>query len=315
MCVAVLAAILCLQACKPKQQAVVTGVVLRQDPDVRDQVPIAGAEISAAIAGMSAAAKSDTSGLFRLTLPARARQETVAISVRHPGFQPVQLTFSTPGELVVVRMPSSAPPMTVREQREETVIANVRIRYSAKSTRTTDIGFFSDTFQVNNKGNVPCNSVPPCSPDDQWKASIGSYSRDAGAGNEFRNVRLSCIAGPCPFTRIESEPPQNGRMLNVSVRDWSDTVLFLVEAEVSQTRMSDIIRQSYPAIFGSTLSFTLPQGSEGPSIEAELNGHDIVFPIGPDLIVSWANCTVNISAEQGSLYRCELKAGYRFRQP
>jgi hypothetical protein len=302
-----------LQACKPKQQVVLTGVVLRQDPDVRDQVPIAGAEISAV--GLNAAATSDTTGLFRLTLRAGAQPKSLALSVRHPGFQPVRLTLNTPGELVVVRMPSSAPPATARERREETVIANVRIRYSAKSTMTTNIGFFSDTFQVNNKANVPCNNAPPCSPDDRWKASIGSYSRDAGAGNEFRNVRLSCIAGPCPFTRVESETPeQNGRMLNVSVRNWSDTAIFLVEAEVSQTHMSDIIRQSYPAIFGSTMSFTLPQGSEGPTIEAELNGHDIVFPMGPDLIVSWAVCTAHRSPDQGSLYRCELKAGYRFRQ-
>jgi hypothetical protein len=77
--------------------------------------------------------------------------------------------------------------------------------------------------------------------------------------------------------------------------------------------MGDVIRQSYPAIFGSTMSFTLPAGAEGPSIEAELNGNDIVFPLGPDLILSWANCTLKVSPDQGQLYRCELKAGYRFR--
>lgn len=276
-------------------------------------MPIAGAEIRAAT--LSAAARSDTTGLFHLTLHTRVQPRNLVLNVQHPGFQPVQLTVTTPGELVVVRMPSSAPPATPRERREETVITNVRIRYSAKSTLTNDIGFFSDTFPVINKANVPCNNLPPCSLDNRWKASLGSYSRDAGAGNEFRNVRLSCIAGPCPFTRVESETPeQNGRVLKVSVRNWSDTAIFLVEAEVSRTQMSDIVRQSYPAIFGSTMSFTLPQGSEGPTIEAELNGHDIVFPIGPDLIVSWANCTAHRSTDQGNLYRCELKANYRFRQ-
>jgi hypothetical protein len=312
--IAMIVAFLWLTACNPNQQVVLSGVTLRQDPDVRKQVPIANAQISATSARATVSATSDATGLFRLTLPADPLRRGVALSVAHPGFQPVEVTVKTPGELVVVRMPSSAPPMTARERREETVIANVRIRYSAKSTRTTDIGSFSDTFQVNNKANVPCNDVPPCSLDNRWKASIGSYSRDAGAGNEFRNIRLSCIAGPCPFTHIESEAPlESGRMLKVSVRDWSDTALFLLEAEVSQTRMSDIVRQSYPAIFGSTMSFTLPQGSEGPSIEAELNGHDIVFPLGPDLIVSWANCTANSLPDQGNLYRCELKAGYQFR--
>lgn len=308
------AAVLALLSCRPKPEVVaITGVVLLQDPDLADQVPIAGAEIRAAIAGNTVSGKSDATGLFRVTFRPGTQPGSVALNVQHPGYQAVQLTLNTPGELVVVRMRSSAPPMTARERREETVIDNVRIRYSGKSTRTTNIGSLAKTFQVSNTGNVPCNGVPPCSPDGRWKASMGGYSADAGPGNEYRNVRLACIAGPCPFTRQSEAQTQNGRMLNVSVQNWSDTTTFLLEAEVSQTRMSDIILQSYPATAGSTMSFTLPGAAEGPSIEAELNGHDIVFPMGPDLILSWANCTVSSSSDQGSLFRCELKAGYRFK--
>ena len=52
---------------------------------------------------------------------------------------------------------------------------------------------------------------------------MGSASMDAGEGNEFRNARTSCIAGPCPFTKIEDEDfAQNGRTINVSARNWSD---------------------------------------------------------------------------------------------
>jgi len=311
-----LGAVVLLQACKPKQPATLTGVVLLADPDVKKQVPIADAEIVARLPTATVSGKSDARGLFHLILPPGSQPAGIAVSVRHGGYQPVEVNVSTPAELILLRLPSSAPPTTARERQQQTVIGNVRIRYSAKSDRINNIGVMAQTFEVNSTGNVACNGAEPCSPDGRWKASIGGYSADAGPGNEYRNVRLSCIAGPCPFTHIESETSsQNGRLLKVSVRDWSDTATFLLEAEVSQTRMADVIRQSYPAIFGSTMSFTLPQDSEGPSIEAELDGHDIVFPLGPDLIVSWANCTVTPSSGQGSLYRCELKPEYRFRPP
>src|SRR5207245_4627380 len=68
-----------------------------------------------------------------------------------------------------------------------------------------NIGSAVQVFQIENKGNVPCNGQDPCSPDGKWKAAIGGASLDAGTGNEFRDARVSCIAGPCPFTKIESE--------------------------------------------------------------------------------------------------------------
>jgi hypothetical protein len=299
---------------RPRKPLLLSGVVLVEDSDPRKQTPIADAEITATGRSGSASGKSDVSGLFRLKLPAKVGRETLTLSVRRAGYVPPELTAMADGELVVARMRSSAPLQTAVEKKAETVVANVRIRYSGKATTTTNIGSLADTFEVNNTGNVPCGGVPPCSPDNRWKASVGSYSEDAGEGHELRSVRLSCIAGPCPFTQIQGEDlSQNGRTLRVSVLNWSDTATFLLEAEVSETRMSDVIRQSYPAIFGSTMSFTLPSGAEGPSIEADLSGNDIVFPMGPDLIVSWANCSVTASPEQGDLYRCELKAGYRFK--
>lgn len=312
---AVVGCVLFILRLHPRKPALLAGVVLVDDSDARKQAPISDAEISVTGTAGSASGKSDVSGFFRVTLPASWRKESLAVGVRRDGYQPVQLTVTNASELVVARMRSSAPEKTEVEKSAETVIANVRIRYSAKATRTTDIGVVEDTFEVSNVGNVACREAEACSPDGRWKASVGTYSVDAGEGNELRSIRLSCIAGPCPFTRIQSEDQtQNGRLLKVSVLNWSDTTTFLLEAEVSQTRITDVIRQSYPAIFGSTLSFTLPPDAEGPSIEAELNGkNDIVFPMGPDLIVSWAKCTVSSSADQRNLYRCELKAGYRFK--
>jgi len=85
--------------------------------------------------------------------------------------------------------------------------------------------------------------------------------------NEFLNVRASCIAGPCPFTRIDSSGYANGgRNITVSALDWSDTATFLVEAEVFHTAISSNLRESYPVIFGRALNFTVPPTQEGVSI-------------------------------------------------
>ena len=73
---------------------------------------------------------------------------------------------------------------------------------------------------------------------------MGSLSLDAGEQNQqFRNVRVSCIAGPCPFTAIESDRfSRGGHSITVSVRNWSDRVTYLLEAEVVHTMESEMIR-------------------------------------------------------------------------
>ncbi len=88
---------------------------------------------------------------------------------------------------------------------------------------------------------------------------------------------------------------------------------FLVEAEAARTMVTDTIRQAYPAIFGRGMTFTLPPTGQGPSIEAEENQLDVVFPLGPELSLSWASCSVQVAANRTKLYSCELKPGYRFR--
>jgi len=139
---------------------------------------------------------------------------------------------------------------------------------------------------------------------------------DAGAGNEFRNVRASCIAGPCPFTRIDSSGfAQGGRNISATALDWSDTATFLMEAEVFHAAITSNVSRTYPVIFGRALNFTLPPTQEGVSIEADVNGTPMVFPLGPELYLSWATCTVRTNAadeERSNVYRCELKTGYRF---
>jgi hypothetical protein len=136
---------------------------------------------------------------------------------------------------------------------------------------------------------------------------------DAGDNKNFRNVRVSCIAGPCPFSAIESDRfSRGGREITVSVRNWSDRVTYLLEAEVVQTMESEMIRYTYPVMFGRSMNFTLPGTGTGPVIEADVDGSEIVFPLGPQLRLSWATCRLETGADAAKQYRCELKPGYRF---
>ncbi len=88
--------------------------------------------------------------------------------------------------------------------RPATLVSDIRVRYTINSRSETNVGSAVRTFQVVNKGNVPCDHHSPCSPDGKWKATSATVSLDAGADNTFGNITASCIAGPCPFTRIDS---------------------------------------------------------------------------------------------------------------
>jgi len=290
------------------------GAVLSASADPRKQLPIANVEITAEAGDKAARGRSDSSGFFRLNWSSGVwRGEQVTLRFRHPGYRPLEITQSFTGELYVAHLTSSAPSEAVKSDHPEVTLADIRIRYAVKATATINIGSTAKTLEVFNTGNVPCEGKQPCSPDGKWKAAIGTMSLDAGDGQQFQNVRVSCIAGPCPFTRIESDGFSNGgRKVGVSVRAWSDTVTFLVEAEVVHIMLSDSIRQAYPSIFGRDLSFTLPPTGQGPSIEAEVNGAPIVFPLGPDLSLSWAACSVQVVSNRTKLYSCQLKPGYRF---
>jgi hypothetical protein len=294
-----------------------SGVVLRQDPDPRKQLPIPNVKIMATGGGRSVEGASDTSGLFRLKLPNGGwREQPVSLSFRHPEYKPTEITSplkdELTGELYTVRM-TPVPAPDAPASAHETAVKDVRIRYSEKTSSTVNVGSTAKTFTISNTGNIPCAGHPPCSPDGKWKAAVGGVTIDAGQGQQFRNARVSCIAGPCPFTKVETGAiPQPGRTITVTVSDWSDTVTFLVEAEVTRDTPIDAIRQAYPAIYGRSMSFTLPSSAEGPSIEADLSGAEIVFPLGPALQLSWAECTLQVGAVETKLYRCELKPGYQF---
>jgi len=293
----------------------ITGAVTVQDADPRKQLPIAGVEISVDKNSGEPPTKSDSSGFFTLKLRKGLRRgQAMTLRFRHPDYHPLDLPEFAADKLYIVHLVPLSKNTNNAPTRPATAVGNVRIRYSVKAMRTVNLGSAVKTFQVENVGNIPCKGRSPCSPDGKWKAAIGSASLDAGLGNEFQNTRVSCIAGPCPFTKIESDEfSKSSQKITASARDWSDPATFLVEAEVVHTMQSPIEHQSYPVIFGSTFSFTLPTDAQGVSLEADVAGETIIFPLGPELFLSWANCSARVNPDHTSVYRCELKAGYRFQ--
>jgi hypothetical protein len=211
-------------------------------------------------------------------------------------------------------MKSTQQEAAVPANHPEVVIGNILIRYNTENTTAVNIGSGVKIFDIANQGNVPCDHARVCSPDGKWKAAVGTAALDAGGGNEFRNARLSCVAGPCPFTRIDSDGfSTGGRTISVAVRDWSDSATFVLQAEVFRLQNDDLVREYYPAIIGRTINFTLPSGATGLSVQAEVDGTSIEFPLGPDPVLSWADCNVSVQRDRTRVYRCELKPWCKFR--
>jgi len=290
------------------------GAIIVQSADPRKRVPISNVDITVNSGAGIVRAKSDSSGFFTLQLPISVRRgRTIALQARHPDYQPLDLEDYVADKLYIVQMVPLVESVPPPVNRPTTMVANLRVRYSIKATTVVNIGSAVKTFQVQNTGNVPCKSQNPCSPDGLWKAAIGSISLDAGAGNEFRNARVSCIAGPCPFTKIEKDGfSSGGQKISGSVRVWSDTATFLLEAEVFHPMVTDIVHESHPVIFGRALNFTLPATAEGVCIQADVAGETVIFPLGPALFLSWANCDATVGRDQTKVYRCELKPEYQF---
>jgi hypothetical protein len=300
----------------PSHNTVLMGAVLTADPDPRKQMPVPDVEIYAASGASSAHGRTDSSGFYQLNLqPGVKAGSPVTLSLTHQDYKPLEVTTTSGDTLDVERMtPILDQAFVAKPAQVETVISDLRIRYTVKVGSTADVGTVVKTFEATNEGNVPCKGKSPCSPDGRWRAAIASLSLDAPESAQFRDVRVSCIAGPCPFTRIEPNTrSEDSRTLRLSALNWSDTATFLVEADVVHTIVSDMVRQSYPVVFGRGMSFTLPGTSAGPSIEAEVNGSYTVFPLGPDLLLSWANCTLSENSDHSRLYSCELKPGFRFQ--
>jgi hypothetical protein len=299
----------------------IQGAVIRRDQDTRKELPISEVLVTASDGVVSSSTQSDASGYFNLKFKANIwPAKKLTVSFRSQGYEPLDLELPiglrlTTKKLYVAALNPVAPEDETPDSKKLSVVSNIRIRYTVNSQGETNIGSAVRTLEVVNQGNVPCNRQAPCSPDGSWKAATGSVTLDAGPDNAFRDVRASCIAGPCPFTRLDSSGFEHGgRVITARALDWSDTATFLLEAEVFRTSIDSSVRESYPVIFGRTLNFTLPATEEGVSIEADVDGTPMVFPLSPELYLSWANCTArtNRESDKSAVYRCELKPEFRF---
>ena len=309
--------LIALAGCREGRRPDITmrGAVIRRDSDPNRQTPVDGVRVVAEYGSGTAVAWSSVQGAFTLTLPAYAfHNMPVTLRFRHDGYEQLDQLATLPTDLYIIRMTPLPSPARSPSGKPNTAVANVSVRYTAKAPVVADVGTRVKTFQVVNRGNRPCTRPGACSPDGRWKATAQTISLDAEQGNQFRNARLSCIAGPCPFTSIVRDNfSRGGRTINATVLNWSDTVTYLFQAEVVHPMVSQAVRHSYPVIFDRTLNFSLPGSAEGVCLEAEMNGAPIIFPIGPALLLSWADCHQQPDAENNRLYRCELKPGYEFR--
>jgi hypothetical protein len=296
-----------------RKEIILQGAVLVQDSDPRKQRPVAGVAISAGDLATSDTV-SDASGLFVLRLRKPIRNgHAIVISFRHAQYQPLYLNDFVTSKLYVVHLVPVAN-VAASGNQPQVSVANVRVRYTVKALDQLNVGSAVKIFEIQNKSNVPCKGGSLCSPDGKWKAASGTATLDAGPGNAFRNARSSCIAGPCPFTKIEGDRLSQGdQIVTATARDWSDTATFLLEAEVFRPVMSQMEHWSYPVVFGEGLSFTLPSAAESVSIEAELDKQTIIFPLGPSLFLSWATCNTEVNPDKSRIYRCAPKPGYRFQ--
>ncbi|MFL6416212.1 MAG: carboxypeptidase-like regulatory domain-containing protein [Bryobacteraceae bacterium] len=297
----------------------IEGSVLKQDTDPSKRTPIPDVTITATRGETEVVKKTDPTGYFNMWFNGGIDTGAdLTLTFVREGYKTIQMTPSNPGDqLYIVQMEPLSAPNAMRAQHVQapakvTSIKDVRVRYSFKDQSTIPVGAIAKEFLAPNKGNIPCQNHKPCSPDGKWKATQTILPIDTEPGNEFRNVRVSCIAGPCHFLTVDPGMTEHAARLKISVLNWSDTAAFLVEGDVIRTMVTNIVRQSYPFIIGNTMSFALPPSSQTVSIEANLDGKLIVFPLGPALNISWADCNVDTSTSGDKTYRCQLKPGYQF---
>jgi hypothetical protein len=208
--------------------AVLQGAVDRDDNNSAQRYPISGVKVVAEAADQSSSTPvtTDSNGLFVLPLSMEARRGGyVTLAFSHADYQDrnmiVPIIEQYPYTVYLwPRTGSAAAHLAPRPS--PTATANfVTVAYQPAPPTST-------VFQVVNRGNVRCNGKQPCSPDGKWKAAIGSASLDAGEGRVFASPgHADCVAGPCPWSKIEKDGfSKGGRIISVTVRNWSDTVTY-----------------------------------------------------------------------------------------
>jgi len=210
----------------PPEPMVIQGVVMRDEANPEKRFPISSVRVISTDGLASAPTTTGTDGLFKLTLKPEAKNGlSISLNFQHPDYQEKDVT-QVIGE--------SVPYIFYLWPSQYTRVEPAGQAWMGRFLRVADPPeIVSKTFQIRNRGSVRCNNRPPCSPDGKWKAAIETASIDAGPGKIFASGRAQCIAGPCPWTSVETKGfPQLGQpTLTVSVRNWSDTVTYRLSGE------------------------------------------------------------------------------------
>lgn len=210
------------------QTIVMHGMVMVDDANPARRIAIPGVRVESSNGLASQFATTGSDGMFTLQLVPGAKDGVeIDLSLTHTDYQERDsaLVVGDNVPYTFYLWPAAYPAAYRMDPRPRTfgflaVAATPRV--------------LSKTFQITNHGSVRCNGRQPCSPDGKWKANIGSASLEAGPGRVFTSGHADCIAGPCPWTSIESNGfSGTGRnSISVAVRNWSDTVTYKLWGEV-----------------------------------------------------------------------------------
>src|SRR5579864_6335097 len=151
-----IAAVVIIQL-RHRKPLVLRGAVTVNSSDSRKEVPIADVVVSVSNDVAQGTGKTDASGYFSITLPPSVRRgHSIILRFRHPDYLPLDQRDFVGDQLYVSHLaPRPRPPMT-GARGPETTVGNLKVRYSIKNFTVISVGSAVKTFQVENRGNVPC---------------------------------------------------------------------------------------------------------------------------------------------------------------
>lgn len=280
--------------------------VMRSDVKPENRAPIAGADVS--INGVDSppseavVERTNQGGSVTIPFGNRIRQgDLITITFHKQCYQDFSETIAAAADLPFTRYmwPSIGSSPECNDPIIEAINIGVRGDVLQRST----------AFLVMNRGTVGCRKQP-CSPDGKWQANIGSGKLDAGVGNAFEPGKASvrCIAGPCPFTQVVADGySKGGQTISAVVKDWSDTVTFILQGTLVGPQTIPAI-----AISGSTFAFTVKTAdiSKYQIVATIVGGPPIVDPLGVGTI-TWAHCDIG-EGQDTATYHCALNNNYSF---
>ena len=98
-------------------------------------------------------AKSDAAGFFKIDLePSWERDRKVALTFHHDGYQSFETGGWRNGQICIARMTPVERVKPVVSKHPAVAIGDVRVRYSIKSTTTTNVGSVAKPFEARQSG-------------------------------------------------------------------------------------------------------------------------------------------------------------------